>query len=157
MWLQSRHDCSTVAIPDLALLALLNLMNLTRYTNRFLARLLVGVVVFAQGMMAADVYAIPSASVRTAAVVMPAQETMSAMPCHEDKVKAPSVGGCLTHCSQADQVNADHQVPFAAPIGTASWNVAAPAAERVSRAVIRLREVADTGPPLPIRFCSFLN
>ncbi len=127
-------------------------MNLTRNTNRFLARLLVGLMVFAQGAVS-HAYAAPLGE--AAAVVAPAQDVMSAMSCHEEQ--APSLSGCLTHCSQADQAYADHQVFPAAPVSTAYWQVAAHSGQHVSPAVIRRQAPLDTGPPLTIRFCSFLN
>ncbi len=128
-------------------------MNLTRDTNRFLARLLVGLVLFAQGLVAVNVYAAVDAA--KAVAVAPAQDVTPSMPCHEKP--APSPGGCLTHCSQADQAGGDSHAPVAAPVSATYWQVAAPAAPRVSYATLRRHEVADTGPPLTIRFCSFLN
>lgn len=142
-------------------------MHLTRYTNRHLARLLIGLVVLAQGFVTTNVYAAPDAG-RVQAVAALAEH--ESMPCHEESGRqkpahkpghtpghtkdASAASGCITHCSLADLINADHAVQLAAPAG--SLKISVPPVRQASAGASRQYVVVDTGPPLSIRFCSFL-
>lgn len=121
-------------------------MKPTRHINRWTARLLMVLVLFAQGVLSNSVYAAPA--IKTTA------HEQHAMACHEQQ--APATSACLTHCSQADQISIDHAVSLAAPVSVATWQVTLPSVQRVAPGMPRQRVVLDTGPPIPIRFCSFL-
>jgi hypothetical protein len=88
-------------------------------------------------------------------VAMDMSQQEESMPCHEEQ--APSSKGCVTHCSQADQISLDHAAAIAAPVSAASWVVATTApVQHVQQAITSQHVALNTGPPLPIRFCSFL-
>lgn len=133
-------------------------MKLTRYTKRTLARLLLALALFAQGIVTAHACTPPAVNPAQAVAAMPEHESM---PCHEDAAPehaAPGANTCLNHCSQADQISVDqHDAPIAAPVGVMAWvSIQAQAQHRAS--AISPQQIApDTGPPIPIRFCSLLN
>lgn len=138
-------------------------MTLTRHTLKWLTRLMLGVMLFAQGVVAANACVLETGP--THAYTMSAQaqgdvmmDTMSGH-CHEEDAAPANANACLAQNTQADQVSADHVVPvFALP---ASVVLAVPVApEAVSlptRATLAQLAPPDTGPPLSIRFCSLLN
>ena len=111
-------------------------------------------VLFAQGMIAASACNSPAASPEQAYVIAhPDDETM---PCHE--AKNHNANACLVHCTNADQINADqHQLPVSAPANVIAWVSSLPQPEPVQPAISSQPLVLDTGPPIPIRFCSFLT
>lgn len=103
------------------------------------------------------------------AMVAQACATMQAMPssafaqtehrhCHDEENRA-NPNACLVHCLQGDQVPVSHEtvsgMQFAAmpseisvPSLTATW----------SSLPSQLLTIAlDTGPPIPILYCRFLN
>ncbi len=118
-------------------------MKPTRHTSRFTARLMMALVLFAQGFMATSGYAAPEA-----------KPVGHSMTCHEKQ--EPATSTCLTHCSQADQISLDHAAAHAVPAGVASWQVTLPQVQHFSLRIARQQAAPDTGPPIPIRFCSFL-
>jgi hypothetical protein len=121
-------------------------MKPTRHTSRFTARLMMALVLFAQGFMATSGYAAPEAK--------PVGHQHHLMTCHEKQ--EPATSTCLTHCSQADQISLDHAAAHAVPAGVASWQVTMPPVQRFSLRIALQQAAPDTGPPIPIRFCSFL-
>jgi hypothetical protein len=130
-------------------------MKLSRHTNRNLARLLLALALFAQGIMTA--HACTSLVATPAMVAIPEQEFM---PCHEgaaQKQPAPDADSCLTHCSQADQVSVDqHDAPVAAPTNVIVVSIQ-PQAQHIASPITPQYVALNTGPPIPIRFCSLLN
>ncbi len=107
---------------------------------------MMALVLFAQGVVSTSVYAAPASQ--------PSAQGHHSMSCHDKQ--APSSSACVTHCSQADQINLDHGAVLAAPVSTVSWQLNLPADRRISLRVLRQQVALDTGPPIPIRFCSFL-
>jgi hypothetical protein len=105
---------------------------------------MMALVLFAQGVVSASVYAAPA----------PALHERHSAACHEKQAPASSI--CLAHCSQADQIGLDHGAALAAPVSTASWQVSLPPVQRIALRIPRQQVALDTGPPIPIRFCSFL-
>ena len=106
-------------------------------------------VLFAQGTLAAHGCAAPASS----AVQGMAAE---AMPCHE--AEQHNANACLMHCAQADQMSLDHQNIVAVSFDEVVLHVSQPQPllqHKVS-AIEHSSLVLDTGPPLSIRFCSFL-
>ncbi len=108
--------------------------------------MMMALVLFAQGIIAVSGYAATEAKA--------AAHRQHAMTCHESQ--EPASSACLTHCSQADQISLDHAAAHAVPASVASWQVTLPQVQRISLRIARQQAAPDTGPPIPIRFCSFL-
>lgn len=133
-------------------------MKLTLHTFRQLSRLLLGLMLFAQGVV--DAHAcVPLATIPVTAIA--AMMARDSMPCQKEAAPdraASSPSACLAHCSQAGQVNVDlHAANIAAPVSVIAWSSIQPQAQP-SASSMHLQLVAlNTGPPIPIRFCSLLN
>lgn len=128
-------------------------MRLAQRKIKWLARLMLGLVLFAQGVVAANACVVPGASPAQAYVAAADDESM---PCHEEE--APNANACLTHCTQSDQISADqHEAPIAAPVSVIAWASNLPPTQIIHVFTSPGHLVLDTGPPIPIRFCSFLN
>jgi len=130
-------------------------MNLSQYINRRVVRLLMGLMLFAQWVMPASAYAAGDAAPMNASAMAQSGSMAAAMPCHGKQ--APRAAACLTHCSQADQASLDHLMLAAAPVGAAGWLVAVPPVRNLVLPLGRSQVLLDSGPPIPIRFCSLLN
>lgn len=131
-------------------------MKLSRHTNRNLARLLLALALFVQGVVTAHACAPLAAPPAPAMAAMPDSESM---PCHEGvthKHLAPGADNCLTHCSQADQISVDQHEAPAAPINAIVVSIQPPV-QHIASPVTPQYVALDTGPPIPIRFCSLLN
>ena len=114
---------------------------------------MLALVLFAQGIVAASACLTPDAGPVQAYT---AAQDGEAAPCHEDEIV--NANACLMHCTQADQVNADqHSALLATPASVIGWASAQPPATGIRQIAAADRITPDTGPPLPIRFCSFLN
>ena len=70
-------------------------MKLSQRNTKWLARLMLGLVLFAQGVVAANACVAPVASPAQAYVVGQDDE---AMPCHEEENS--NANACLSHCTQ---------------------------------------------------------
>ncbi|MBI3901657.1 MAG: hypothetical protein HY306_01715 [Nitrosomonadales bacterium] len=128
-------------------------MKLAQRKTRWLTRLMLGLVLFAQGVVAANACVSPIASPAQAYVLAQDED---AMPCHEQQ--APNANACLTHCTQSDQISVDqHEAPVAVPLGALAWTVPQPQAQSIRPLASFDHLALDTGPPIPIRFCSLLN
>lgn len=109
-------------------------------------------VLFAQSILAAHACVVPDASAAQALVTVAAE--VEAMPCHEStKINSNE---CLMHCTQSDQVNLDHNPMAAAPSAVAVLQLALPVLQNKLQIAQHPKLVLDTGPPLSIRYCSFL-
>lgn len=129
-------------------------MKLAQRKIKWLARLMLGLMLFAQGIVAAN--ACDALSAGPAQAFSMAQHDDKSMPCH-DGVRSNG-NACLTHCTQSDQVNVDqHQAPVAAPTSVIAWISSQPQAQQIRQTTSPEHLALDTGPPIPIRFCSFLN
>lgn len=122
---------------------------------KWLARLMLGLMLFTQGVVAANACTAPEVSA-THAYSMAADEGMGS--CHEHETQSSNANACLAHCTQSDQISADqHVAPLAAPVSVAV-RVSPQPVVPASFPKARFEQVAlDTGPSLPIRFCSLLN
>jgi hypothetical protein len=113
---------------------------------------MLGLVLFTQGIVAVNA----CASFSPARAYSMDQHDDAAMHCHEDST--PNSNACLSHCTQFDQISVDqHQMPPMAPpvmIGRISVQ---PGANHIPRAFSQDRLALNTGPPIPILFCSLLN
>jgi len=134
-------------------------MKLAQRKIKWLARLMLGLTLFAQGVVAANACVAPTAS-PVQAYTQAVQAGMvehdeEAMPCHEEKT--PNANACLAHCTQSDQISADqHNVQLAAPVSVLSRAIIQPQMRHIRPVISATHLVLDTGPPIPIRFCSFL-
>lgn len=130
-------------------------MKLSQRKNRYLTRLVLAVALFAQAILAAHACVEPGASAARAMSGMQPAETMPCpMHCHETgKINANE---CLMHCTQSDQVNLDQHTMAVLPVSEAVLHVVMPSMQYRLRAPEYLPPVLNTGPPLSIRFCSFL-
>ena len=106
---------------------------------------------FAQGILAAHACVAPTASAVQALSMEPVSE---AMPCHESKKL--NANECLMHCTQADQVNLDQQHIASVAVNEVVLQVAlSPVPHKIQTSEYSPLALS-TGPPLSIRFCSFL-
>ena len=129
-------------------------MKLAQRKIKWLSRLMLVLVLFAQGVVAANACVAPTASPTQAFGMV--QQDDEAMPCHETEV--PNANACLSHCTQFDQISVDQlHMPVIAPANVIAWASTQPPTQHVRPAISPEHLVLDTGPPIPIRFCSFLN
>lgn len=125
-------------------------MNLMHGKIKYLARLTLALVLFAQGTLAAHACVAPADNM----MHMLAGETMvENMPCHE--VDKHNVNACQMHCTLSEQLNMDQQIPAAILVKPIVLRVATVAVEVEFFSVNRLPVALNSGPPIPIRFCSF--
>lgn len=135
-------------------------MKLAQNKIRWLARLMLMLVLFAQGVVAVHASVAPNFNpVRAFAIGQHeegAAHDVEAGHCHEEE--SPNANACLTHCTQSDQISVDqHDVPLAAPASVIAWVSNRPQAQPFRTRIVTEQVAPDTGPPIPIRFCSFLN
>jgi hypothetical protein len=126
-------------------------MKFTSHTNRWIARLMFGLLLFAQGVVAANACDVVDGNV-TQAFAVQTEET-AGMHCHEEVVA--NANACLVHCTQGDQVSVDQVTHvFAAPTAV-TLVVDVPATVVIAPSYLATQVALDTGPPVSIRFCSF--
>lgn len=118
--------------------------------NKYISRLMLAVVLFAQGMLAAHACVEP---ISGAAKSVARQQSEVTMPCHV--TSKLSRNECLMHCTQSDQVNVDHQAMTALPVSDMTLHVVIPPYKREFLAATYIPPVVNTGPPLSIRYCTF--
>ena len=106
---------------------------------------------FSQGILAAHACVAPTASAVQALSMEPVSETM---PCHESK--KINANECLMHCTQGDQVNLDQQPVASVAVNEVVLHVALPPVQHKILTSVHSPLALNTGPPLSIRFCSFL-
>ena len=126
-------------------------MKITQRKIKWITRLLLGIALFTQGTLAAYACVTPVASAVNALSTQPAEV---AMPCHQ--AEKHNANACLIHCTQSDQVNLEQYSIAAVSVNDVALHVAMP---QVAYEVIPPAHpplVLNTGPPLTIRFCSFL-
>ena len=128
-------------------------MKLAQTKIRWLARLMLGLVLFAQGIVAVNACVTPEAGPAQAFAVL---EDNEAGPCHDEEIS--NNNACLAHCTQADQVSSDqHLLQLAIPASIIGWASTQPQIKDAGQVILSRLVVLDTGPPFPIRFCSLLN
>lgn len=126
-------------------------MKLAQYKIRWLSRLMLGLVLFTQGVVAVYACATPDAGPVQAYVGD--QDASAMMPgCHQQN----NANACLAHCTQSDQASAGQGVPLMVPAATASHVVIVPVVQRSYQTPYPEHVALNSGPPLAIRFCSFL-
>lgn len=125
-------------------------MKLAQNKIRWLSRLMLGLVLFTQGVVAVYACASPDASPAQAYV---SDQAASAMPpCHQQN----SANACLAHCTQSDQASASQTTPLAVPAAIVSHVAIIPVIQHSYKTPYPEYVVLNSGPPLAIRFCSFL-
>lgn len=127
-------------------------MQTAHRKNRYLTRLILVIMLFTQGILAAHACVEPNAG---AVLSLSSQQTSDAiMPCHV--AAKVSVNECLMHCTQADQVNHDPHVMTVVPASEMTILVVSPPLKYTLAPSVYTPLVLNTGPPLAIRFCSYL-
>jgi hypothetical protein len=126
-------------------------MKLSQRKNQYLTRLMLAAVLFAQGILAAHACVEPVAG---AAQAVSGKQSVETMHCHE--VESVNPNECLMHCTQSDQVNLDQHAMAALPANEVVLHVVMPPVQHKVLTPLYASLVLDTGPPLSIRFCSFL-
>ena len=128
-------------------------MRFTLSRLRFLAHAMLGLVLFTQCVVVAQ--ACDTLRGTAMQALAGSDNSKQAMPCH--KANASSTHACLAHCSRSDLVRADqHSVPLVVPTGAVSWTASRPQAQYMHPSVVPATVALNTGPPLSIRYCSFL-
>ncbi len=114
----------------------------------WIARLLIGVLLFAQGVVAAN-----GCDLLGGNIVQVFAAAEEAEPCHDEESSNPNA--CLDHCTQGDRVGVAqinlHFVAASAPIlvtARVNQTLVLPFSPDTTRRL-------NTGPPLNIRFCTF--
>ena len=125
-------------------------MKMVQRKTMWLSRLMLVAVLFAQGILAAHACVAPTASAAQAL----SMESGNEMSCHESKKL--TANECLMHCTQGDQVNLDQQPIASVAVNEVVLQVASPAVQRIILISEYSPLALNTGPPLSIRFCSFL-
>jgi hypothetical protein len=126
-------------------------MKFSQRKIRFLTRLMLVAGLFVQGILAAHA-CVMSADV---AVNVHAHETVvETMPCHE--AASTNANACLMHCTQDNQVNLEQQTIAALPVTETVLQVTMPQIHHKAVTLANSPVTLNTGPPLSIRFCSFL-
>lgn len=127
-------------------------MRLTTHTNRWIARLMLGLVLFAQGVVASYACDVTRSSATQAFATQTAEH--GEMPCHDEVVS--NANACLDHCTQGDRISVDQVTHLFAVPEIAVLVVALPVQTAAKPAWLAASRVAtDSGPPANIRFCSF--
>jgi hypothetical protein len=103
------------------------------------------------------------------AVVAQACATLDASPaaafkqagdhrCHDEESRA-NPNACLVHCLQGDQVPVSHETAPVVQFAAMPSEIPVPAliAAWTSQPSQPLMLAVDTGPPIPILYCRFLN
>ena len=127
-------------------------MRLTTHTNRWIARLMLGLVLFAQGVVSTYACDVKRGNATQAFATQAAEH--GEMPCHDEVVS--NANACLDHCTQSDRISVDQVTHLFAVSGIAVLVVALSeqtAAKPARQAASRV--ATDSGPPPNIRFCSF--
>ena len=135
-------------------------MKLAHNKIRWLSRLMLGLVLFTQGVVTAYACVTPAAgpahafaAEQDAPIMNALAMDASAMPaCHQQN----NANACLAHCTQADQASSSQAAPLTVPAATISHVVIIPVVQRSYQTPYPEYVALDSGPPLAIRFCSFL-
>jgi len=126
-------------------------MKFSQRKIRFLTRLMLVAGLFAQGTLAAHACVMTADS---ATKVHTLETVAEAMPCHE--AEKTNANACLMHCTQDSQVNLDQQTIAALPVIETVFLVAMSYIQQNAVTVASTPAPLNTGPPLSVRFCSFL-
>lgn len=134
--------------------------NITQRKNKLLLRLTLAMVLFAQGVIAVHACVLPSMNAAQAF----AEHDVAKQPCHgvagspsaHKPLEKMNNNACLASCTQSDQVNVDQPNVAVAPVSATHFLPASLLGQRSTSVFIPLYQVFNTGPPVFIRFCTFL-
>jgi hypothetical protein len=126
-------------------------MKFTQRNNKWLSRLMLVMALFAQETLAAHVCGQAESSVKQSYSTSMA---VTNNHCHE--AKDSNVNACLMHCTQSEQLNLDQASVFAVPVADVVLRVALSTVQQQALPPNAIPMVLSVGPPLAIRFCSFL-
>ena len=139
---------------------------ITQRSNKLLIRLTFAAVLFAQGVIAAHACMLP---VMSSVQVFAKQLGSSKQPCNplvkpaldqNPMVQQPAAqthgNACLASCAQADQINSDNKSFTVVAIGRANFLSQTISVQSYSAIFFPNYQVLNTGPPVAIRFCTFL-
>jgi hypothetical protein len=126
-------------------------MKFSQRKIKLFTRLMLVAGLFAQGTLAAHACV---TSVDSAAMVHANESVTEAMPCH--KVEKTNANACLMHCTQDSQVNLDQHSIAVLPVTENVLFVEMPEVQYSHVTISHTTEALNTGPPLSIRYCSFL-
>lgn len=125
----------------------------SRFARAWLARALVGLLLFAQGLVAAHACPPGEHSIGQVLSALPAAPTDHHAGCH-DQVPAPADANlCVSHCTASDQTDGTPQITVAAmpAVPVLVLDIAALAAS--GHASVHIDSALPTGgPPPAIRF-----
>ena len=125
-------------------------MKLSHRKIRLLTRLLLLAGMFVQGTLAAHACVTSS---ETAAMIYELETGTGAKPCHD--AEKTNANACLIHCTQAGQVNLDHQAIAVLPVTEVVLQVEMPQIQQGFVTAAFTSNTSNTGPPRTIRFCTF--
>lgn len=142
------------------------MIPITQRKNKLLIRLTLAAVLFAHGVIAAHACVLPSMSPTQAFVTQDATK----QPCNQHVITTSSEqypivqqlavkmngNACLTSCTQTDQINVDHHNVTVAHVSTTNFLPATLPVQCMASVFIPSYQVLNTGPPVTIRFCTFL-
>jgi hypothetical protein len=123
-------------------------MKKSAYLTCWIARLLLGVFLFAQGVVAANACDVLGGNI---AQVFAAAENTE--PCHDET--SSNANACLDHCTQGDRISVDQITPDFIPPSTLALRAAIATQTFVLPLTPDATLTLNTGPPISIRFCSF--
>ena len=126
-------------------------MKLAKRKIKWLTRLVLVTMLFAQGILAAHACVTHEVS---AVKALNMQMGSDVAPCHQ--AEKTSANECLMHCVQSEQINLDQQQVAAPIINTVVLRIAVPAPQRIMLTALPTPVAFNNGPPLTIRYCSFL-
>lgn len=124
-------------------------MNFSQRKIRFLSRLLLAAGLFVQGILAAHACVTHEVNAVQALSMQAGTES-----CHH--AETVSTNECLMHCTQSEQISLDQQHVVAPILNTVVLHVAEPQPQRNVLSLAHAPLALNNGPPLTIRFCSFL-
>ena len=130
------------------------LMKMAQRKIRWMAQLMLGLTLFSQAMVVAYACANIDASPAQAYSAVAIGQSGEAMPCHD--AKKSNANACLGHCLQFAQINVDHSAQLVVPVTMAVLTAVVPTEQTLYASFRPGLLPPDTGPPLSIRFCSFL-
>ena len=145
-------------------------MKLTRYKLKWLSRLMLGMVLFMQGVVTSYACITPAAgaiqafTVQGYSVQTIADQSVSSSqtpeatlpPCHQKNNSSDNANACLQHCTQSDQVSGTQVVPLMLPVAWGSTLVIVDEVQRSQPLFYPEYIQLSSGPLLSIKFCSFL-
>lgn len=126
-------------------------MRLPQRNVKSLTRLVLAAVIFTQGILAAHACLEPASAVTQAL-----SDAQTAVPMHCHTTVKVNANECLMHCTQSDQVNLGQHDLASLPASEVVLHVLMPPLQHKVMTPYYMPLVLNTGPPVSIRYCSFL-